>query len=89
MECNDFQYMSYPKYRKLANLKAFYKLINEHEFEELKIMGKKYCLNHYVALQLPERIYIQDIMTSSIEISEVDYNGAVEECTRSLLKVML
>lgn len=79
--------MQYPTYQKLANAKAFYKIKNEKEFEELKIMGQKYCISLYVADQYPERVFIHDIMETGLKINESEYNSTVQECKSTLLKV--
>lgn len=61
--------------------------MSELEFEELKIIGKKYSLDMFEAKQLPERNYIQDIIKSAERISEQEYQLKITACKSQLKKL--
>jgi hypothetical protein len=51
----------YPQYRKYKNNKAYFKIISETEWEEIRMMGSKYILEHFTVKILPDRNYIYDM----------------------------
>lgn len=52
----------FPAYRKLSNLKQYYKINSQNEFEEIQLVGS--IKNHFVhqAEQYPEKLKIIDML---------------------------
>jgi len=66
----------FPVYRKLANGKSFYKIINDTSFLELQLMGTKILRYKVTAKQYPELLRIKDmieLMHGFEEISEEEF----------------
>lgn len=76
----------FPQYLKLSEI-CYIKIISNQEFEELKIIGKKYSLIIVEAKQLPERNYIQDIIKSATRISKDVYQLKIMDCELQLQKL--
>lgn len=53
--------INYPQYRKYSNNQSYFKIISAHEFEEIKVTGKKNEFHHFIASILPDRNYIYDL----------------------------
>ncbi len=53
---------SFPIYRKLSNLKVFYKILSDLEFEEIQLVGSKTFKLKFVAKQYPEKLKIMDMI---------------------------
>ena len=68
----------FPQYRKLSNEKAFYKIIDDRNFEEIQLIGAKKILHKTKAEQYPEILRIQDMLNCLdklfIIITEVEWN---------------
>lgn len=56
--------MTFPLYRKYPQGQAFFEVISESEFRELKVIGTYYELHHINAKILPERNYLQDLINN-------------------------
>lgn len=54
--------MDFPQYRKLNNSKAFYKIVDNNSFEEIKLMGTKKFYHIIKAQQYPEKLKIIDML---------------------------
>lgn len=52
----------FPQFRKLSNEKAFYKIIDERNFEEIQLVGSKKLIYQTYAEQYPEILRIQDML---------------------------
>lgn len=69
--------MKFPQYRKYPHNKTFFKIISNVEFEEVQIHGNGVEKFHFVAKILPDRNYIQDLLTNKdknwLEIDEEEY----------------
>jgi hypothetical protein len=52
----------FPQFRKLSNEKAFYKIIDELNFEEIQLVGSKKLIYKTYAEQYPEILRIQDML---------------------------
>jgi hypothetical protein len=52
----------FPQYRKLANQKTFYKIINERLFEEIQLVGTLRNKFVFEAKQYPEILKIKDML---------------------------
>jgi hypothetical protein len=67
----------FPQYRKLSNEKAFYKIVDERNFEEIQLMGSKKTFYKTRAEQYPEILRIQDMLNCLddlfITISETEW----------------
>lgn len=57
----------FPQYRKLSNNKVFYRINNDRNFDEIKIVGTKAQIHSIEAIQYPEILRIQDLIFYSIE----------------------
>ena len=68
----------FPQFRKLSNEKAFYKIIDELNFEEIQLVGSKKLFYQTYAEQYPEILRIQDMLNCLdklfIIITEVEWN---------------
>lgn len=62
MSLNNTQ-INFPVYRKLQNLDVYYKIISYSQFEEIKKMGEKYLFHSVHAIQFPEKLLIQDMIS--------------------------
>lgn len=52
----------FPQYRKLFNDKSFFKIIDERNFLEIQVVGKKYVLYTFKADQYFEILKVQEIL---------------------------
>ena len=52
----------FPQYRKLSNEKAFYKIVDERNFEEIQLIGSKKLIYSTYAEQYPEILRIKDML---------------------------
>ena len=52
----------FPQYRKLSNGKAYYKIVNERNFEEIQLIGTIKMNYKIEAKQYPEILKIQDML---------------------------
>lgn len=52
----------FPTYRKYKNNKNFFKIINENEFEEISFIGSKVIVTKHLAIILPDRNLIADLL---------------------------
>lgn len=53
---------SFPQYRKLVNGRAFYKITDNRNFEEIQLIGSKKHFYKVQAIQYPEMLKIQDML---------------------------
>jgi hypothetical protein len=61
----------YPQYRKYKDNKAFFKIISETEWEEVRIMAEHYSLHSFRVKIMPDRNLLHDMM--------FDYEGHWEK----------
>ena len=54
--------LMYPQYRKLSNNKSFYKILSEHSFEEIQLVGSSVITTNTNATKYPEFIRIKDMI---------------------------
>lgn len=78
----------FPTFRKL-NEKCFFKIYDSSRFEELKIIGNKFMFTDVNVNQLPERIYLQDILEAGLEITKEEFESKLWECNMNYKKIML
>lgn len=52
----------FPQYRKLFNDKSFFKIIDERNFLEIQVVGKKYVLYTFKADQYFEILKVQEVL---------------------------
>jgi hypothetical protein len=71
--------MQFPQYRKYKNGEAWFKIISDKEWEEIRITGKNYQLHHFTAKILPDRNFLSDLTNDYYEnwvkIEETEYEG--------------
>lgn len=79
--------MEFPQFRSLNNNQVIYKINSENEFVELKITGKYYSINKYIANQYPEKLKIREMITNAneeyVEITQFDFNEIKLTCESS------
>lgn len=68
----------FPQYRKLSNDKVFFRINNNRQFDEIQIIGSKARLHKVNAVQYPEILRIQDLLSYEVEgfvpSSEKEFN---------------
>ena len=62
---------SFPQYRKLVNGRAYYKIVDDHHFEEIQLIGSRKQVFVIHAMQYPEMLKIQDLLTCVNDIYQV------------------
>jgi hypothetical protein len=79
--------VSFPLYRKYHNNKSFFKVLNDQEFEEIQILGKKCFVYKFRARILPDRYLIKDMIELEggrwLEISPEEYNEVSQGCVKA------
>jgi hypothetical protein len=55
--------MKYPIYRKYAGIEVWFKITSDTSFIEIKKMGTKILISKVEAIQFPEKILIQDMIS--------------------------
>jgi hypothetical protein len=81
----------YPLFRKRTDGKTFYKIFSDLEFEELKILGKKYTIQRIKAAQYPEKLYIMELIETSNTIEKLDdqeYSEILNFCQSKLTNLI-
>ena len=72
----------FPQYRKLSNNKVFYRINNDRQFDEIQIVGSSARLHRVDAVQYPEILRIQDLISYSIDgflsSNEKEYNNLMD-----------
>ena len=75
--------IQFPQYRRYKNGLSYFKILSNTEFEEIRIVGTKRVINHIVADQYPEKVFINDLLFKyaefAEEISEKDYLGVTAQ----------
>ena len=54
--------MHFPEYRKLGNDRAYYKIVDERNFIEIQVLGRKIIKYEFTAEKYPEILRIQDML---------------------------
>lgn len=71
--------VDFPLYRKYANNHAFFKVISNELFEEVKKTPKGYSLHMFEVKILPDRNFINDLIANLelhwVEISREEYQS--------------
>ena len=62
--------IQFPQYRRYKNGLSYFKILSEMEFEEVKIVGEKRIVQHVVANQYPEKVFINDLLFKFEEFAE-------------------
>jgi hypothetical protein len=68
---NSPQNMKFPQYRRYKNGLSYFKILSIAEFEEIKVIGKKRSMQHVVANQYPEKVFINDLLFKYEEFAVV------------------
>lgn len=80
--------MNFPIYRKYGNGGAYFEIISESEFRELKKIGSAFELHHIRATILPDRNYIMDLINNNheyyVEITKAEFNNELTYCKTHL-----
>ncbi|TNF46682.1 MAG: hypothetical protein EP305_10385 [Bacteroidetes bacterium] len=69
----------FPQYRMISNGKAYYEIINNEEFTEVQLIGKKKWIHQVKAVQYPEKLRIMDMLRCEApfcEISKIEFEKA-------------
>ncbi|MDG1332960.1 MAG: hypothetical protein P8P74_11570 [Crocinitomicaceae bacterium] len=72
----------FPQYRKLFNEKAFYKIIDDRNFEEIQLMGSRKMTYAFTAEKYPEILRIQDMLDLEpgyLECDPEEYEGLMND----------
>lgn len=77
--------MEFPQYRRYKNRKSYFKILNEEEFVEYKLTGKRLESHRFKAKILPDRNYINDMLYNYEPywevIGESDFQGFLAQYT--------
>ena len=69
--------MSYPQYRKYTNNKAYFKIVSDKEWEEIRVVGDKHVIHSFVVKILPDRNLLHDMtfnyQRNWVEIMKSEY----------------
>ena len=80
--------MIFPVYRKYADGSAYFEIISESEFREVKKIGNSFILHQISATILPDRNYIADLINNNggyyVEITESEFNQELTHCKNHL-----
>lgn len=72
----------FPQYRKLANDRTFYKILDERNFEEIQLVGSRKMHYSIKATQYPEMLKIQDMLnfieSMYLESNENEWNEVMK-----------
>lgn len=78
--------MNFPIYRKYADGSAYFEIISESEFRELKKIGSAFELHQIKATILPDRNYISDLINNNsghyVEIPEDEFKNELTYCQK-------
>lgn len=73
--------IDFPQYRKLSNEKVFYKILSDRKFIEIQLMGSKAFLYEFDAIQYPEILKIQDMLSleeSYLTSNKLEFETLIE-----------
>ena len=77
--------MKFPQYRRYKNGLSYFKILSFKEFEEIKVVGEKHVIDKIIAVQYPEKVFINDLLFNfsefAEEISEGIYAGKKRRAT--------
>lgn len=68
--------MKFPAYRKYFNDRNFFKILNDHVFEELQVIGSRVVMHTTTASQYPEMVHISALLNDTslaLPITEAEY----------------
>ena len=72
--------IQFPQYRRYKNGLSYFKILSNAEFEEIQVIGEKRIVNRVVAVQYPEKVFINDLLFKYEEFAEAinaeEYNPA-------------
>ncbi len=63
--------MDFPQYRKMKGVNNFYKILNNREFIEIRMLGNKPSKSHFKAEQYPDILRIQEMLKMPNEWFEI------------------
>jgi hypothetical protein len=83
--------MTFPVYRKYADNSAYFEIVSQTEFRELKRIGRFYELHHIHARILPERNYLSDLISNSdgyyVESHRAEFEKELKWCADNLQRI--
>jgi hypothetical protein len=62
--------IQFPQYRRYKNGLSYFKILSNTEFEEIQVVGEKRIVNRVVAVQYPEKVFINDLLFKYEEFAE-------------------
>jgi len=84
---------SFPKYRKYAHERTYFKILSAEHFEELAIHGSFYSLRPFRAQIHPDRVLINDMIQNHnnhwLESNEKEYEEKVAYCKQKLKELKI
>ena len=84
---------NFPQYRKLANGKSYYKILDAGSMEEIQLIGDKYAIHNLKASILPERLLIQDMLDLQDGlyqiVEESEFIAIQQRCESELKRVFI
>lgn len=83
--------MILPVYRKYDNNQRFYKVLDDSNFHEIQVVGKRFQQYRITAASYPERLFINDLIDCRFEgitqITEDEFQNIVSELEANLEEV--
>jgi len=71
--------MDFPQYRKRFDNKSFYKVTSFTTFEEVQLVGKRFLIHVVHAKKYFEKLQIQDMLASEIDMYQMSVEKEFEE----------
>jgi hypothetical protein len=72
---------SFPKFRKYANNKSFFKIESDLEWTEIQLMGSKKLIHHFYAHQYPEKLFLHSLinfeMNGVVDSNETEFEHLI------------
>ena len=85
--------VKYPLYIKLNNGLSWYKIISDIEYEEVKLIGKRFTHAHYKAEDYAQQLFISDLVKNFSDFNSLvtaeDFDNFLAECERDLEPIVL
>jgi len=83
----------FPIYRKYSNEKSYFKIISDHEFYQLDLIGHGYTYEHLIARIFPDKLLIQDMKMKNgnywKDIPIEEFENKLRYCRESLTEINL
>lgn len=90
---NTIHRFQFPVYRKYSNEKSYFKIISDHEFYQLELIGNGFTYEHLIARLFPDKLLIQDMKKKSgnywMDISSEEFENKLQSCRDQLPEINL